>query len=282
MLYTIENERFRVTVNDFGAELNSVFDKTTETEYLWQGDPAVWSGRSPILFPIVGRLKDDLLLYKGKRCTLPKHGFGRRSEWTPAEKQDTSVTFILQDSPETLEMYPFRFLVSVTFSLRGSALLVTHEVKNTGDEDLYFSIGAHPGFRCEMGDKLRFEHPETLYTQKIDLKESLRLPDRIPVLDNADTITITPDIFNEDALILSGMRSKAITLERANGKNVHFTYGDAPFLGIWAKPGAPYVCLEPWYGVNDPANGSLSFDLKEGVNRLASGECFSFFWQAGF
>ena len=147
---------------------------------------------------------------------------------------------------------------------------------------MYFSLGAHPGFNCEIGDTLRFEQDETLSTQRIN-SESLRIPETYPVLENSKDIVITKDIFNEDALILSGYKSKKITLtNKSSGRTVEFTFGDAPYLGIWAKPGAPYVCIEPWFGVNDSIEKYGEFKNKEGINALQPGEAFEYAWKAVF
>lgn len=283
MIATIENEYLKVGVKSFGAELTSVYDKKNGYEYLWQGDPAVWSGQSPILFPIVGRLIDDGYLLNGVSYKLAKHGFARKSEWTLLGKTDTALSFRLSESDETLKSYPYAFDLTVTFSLAGNSLTVTHEVKNKNAGVMYFSLGAHPGFNCEIGDVLEFSENETLATEKIDLVRSLRLPDTVPVLNGEKEIVITKDIFNEDALILHGIRSQVVTLHAHGGqKDVRFDFGGSPYLGIWAKPGAPYVCLEPWWGVNDDGRKRADLSEKDAIRTLGAGETFSCGWSAEF
>lgn len=284
MIYTIENEFLRVSVNSTGCELCSIEDKADGTEYLWQGDPAVWSGRAPILFPIVGRLIDDEYRFNGKSYHLPKHGFVRKNEaWKLIDREDDMLRFLISEDEKTLSVYPFAFDLIVTYILDGRALRVSHTVVNKNEDTMYFSIGAHPAFNCEIGDRLTFDLPENLDTEKIDLVNSLRLPVRIPVLRNDKDIIITKDLFNEDALILSGIRSECVTLWSQTGeKRVRFHMGGAPWLGIWAKPGAPYVCLEPWWGVNDSFEKKNDLSQKEGIQALPPEELFQCEWTADF
>ena len=279
-MHYIENEFLKIGVRELGAELSSVYSKNEDFEYLWQGDASVWSGRSPILFPIVGRLMDDRYCLDGKEYSLKKHGFARNSEFE-FSSGDKDMTFRLKDSKKTKESYPYSFELSVNYSLDGRTLIVKHEVCNTNATTMYFSLGAHPGFNCEMGDILEFECEEYAETEKIDLETALRLPERFPVLKNEKEIIITKDIFNEDALILSNLKSSFVTLKSPNhDRTVKVTFGGAPYLGIWAKPGAPYVCIEPWYGVNDSTVKANDFSQKEHVVSLPAGESFSFTWTA--
>lgn len=282
MIGFLSNEKLSIGVKFAGAELTSVKSKESGYEFLWQGNPDIWYGQSPILFPIVGRLADDKYILNGKEYTMPKHGFARKSEFTLISKTDDSITFRLSDNEETRECYPYQFDLDVTFKVFENTLEVIHKVVNKSEDVMYFSLGAHPGFNCEIGDTLTFPENETLSTQKINA-ESLRIPETYPVLDNSKEIVITKDIFNEDALILSGYKSKKITLNnKATGKSVEFTFGDAPYLGIWAKPAAPYVCIEPWYGVNDSTTKYGDFSNKEGINALKAGEVFECSWKAVF
>ena len=283
MVHWIENEYLKVGVKEYGCELTSVWSKRAAYEYLWQGDEAVWYGQSPILFPIVGRLIDDKYRLNGKEYEMPKHGFARKLDWKLLKKETDAMSFMLSESDATLPLYPYRFDLIVTFSLKDNTLRVTHTVANKNTETMYFSLGAHPGFNCAIGDKLVFDEPETLRTEKIDLVRSLRLPETLPCLDNEREITITKDIFNEDALILHGIRSKHITLKSdKHDRTVRFDMGGSPYLGIWAKPGAPYVCIEPWWGVNDSTERKDDFSQKDGINALPAGEEFIFTWTAEF
>lgn len=283
MVHFIENEFIRVGVKEYGCELTSVYSKKDNFEYLWQGDESIWYGQSPILFPIVGRLIDDTYTLNNVSYNMPKHGFARKTQWTLLEKEADSLSFILSESDETLKIFPYAFDLIVTYTIEENKLTVNHCVVNKNEGDMYFSLGAHPGFNCSIGDKLIFDENETLRTEKIDLVNSLRLPETFPVLENSREITITKDIFNEDALILHDIKSKHITLKHNDNKHtVVFDMGNSPYLGIWAKPGAPYVCIEPWYGVNDSFEKKNDFSEKEAINKLSAMDIFNFTWEAVF
>lgn len=281
MIHYIENEYLKIGVKEFGCELTSVYSKVNDFEYLWQGDPTYWAGQSPILFPIVGRLIDDKYCLNGEEYEMPKHGFARKMDWEFVGSDNNSMTFRLSETDETLKIYPYHFDVIVKFTLDNNKLIVSHDIVNKNDDVMYFSLGAHPAFNCAIGDKLVFDLPETLETEKIDLVKSLRMPETIPVLNNETDIIITKDIFNEDALILHGIKSENITLMSDNhSRTVKFNLGNAPYLGIWAKPGAPYVCIEPWCGVNDSYEKKDDFSQKDGINAVNAGETYSYTWSA--
>ncbi len=283
MVHFIENEYLKVGIKEFGCEITSIYSKEDDFEYLWQGNPDIWSGQSPILFPIIGRLIEDKYILGDTEYDMPKHGFARKLPWKCLSKASDSISFILSETDDTLKIYPFYFDLKVSYTLIGNKLTVQHEVHNKGKNEMYFSLGAHPAFNCAIGDKLIFDNNETLDTIKIDLLNSLRLPETFPVLNNETTITITEDIFKEDALIFKGVTSENITLASdSHNKKIRFNLGKSPYLGIWAKPGAPYVCIEPWYGVNDSIGKRVDFSKKEGINTLAPNERFDFIWCAEF
>lgn len=277
MKHFIENEYFRIGVKEMGAELTSVYSKENDFEYLWQGNPDIWNGQSPILFPIVGRLTDDKFALDGKEYSMPKHGFARRKHWDFLGSDGDSMSFRLCDDEETRKLYPFSFEFIMTFTLEGNKISVKHEIKNMGDRTMYFSLGAHPAFNCNIGDKLVFSEKEALEAFKIDLEKSLIIPETIPVMNNETDLIITEGIFKEDALIFEGVKSDFVTLQSEN-RSVKFTLGGAPYLGIWAKPGAPYVCIEPWWGLNDIKDKKVDFTEKVAINKLVSGDTFKYIW----
>ncbi|MEE1321152.1 MAG: aldose 1-epimerase family protein [Acutalibacteraceae bacterium] len=283
MIYSIENEVLKISVKKFGCELTSVKSKSSSYEYLWQGNPDIWSGQSPILFPIIGRLIEDKYTLNGKVYEMEKHGFARRNDWELIGKEDNSLSFRLSENEKTLKCYPYCFDLIVKFILDGNRLTVEHRIINKNDGVMYFSIGAHPAFNCEIGDKLIFDRDETLETIKIDLVNSLRLPETTPLLKNEREITITEDIFKEDALIFEGVKSDNITLiSQSSERKISFNLGNAPYLGIWAKPGAPYVCIEPWCGVNDSTEKKADFSQKDAINSVNANDSFTFTWYAEF
>lgn len=274
MIHTIENEHFRVSAREVGAELCSFLRKDENYEYLRQQD-AVWEGQSPLLFPIVGRLREDIYRLNGKEYTLEKHGFALKLPFALEAHSKDEMTFLLTDSEETRKSYPFPFELRVRYHFTEGGFMMEHRVKNTGKETMYFSIGAHPGFFCDMGDRIVMDETETAAAFQLD-ENALRAEKTLPVFDNSREITITPTLFDNDALIFDGLKSKGASLIRRNGKNVHVDFGGAPCLGIWAKPGADYVCIEPWYGIDDRYHAGQDFTRKERICALSAGCEFIF------
>lgn len=277
MFYKIENEFFTCEIDDMGAQLHSLKSKENGKEYIWYGKTEIWYGQAPVLFPIIGQLINDKYFYNGKEYSMPKHGLARKLLFSVKECEGEKAVFSLESSPETLKSYPFDFELLVTFELEGKSLVNTMTVINKNDGEMYFSIGAHPGFNCAIGDVIEFEMPETLETERID-SDNLIIDAKFPVIENSREIEITEDIFSKDALILSGIESKKLRIKGEN--EIEFTFGDCPFLGIWAKPGAPYVCIEPWYGVNDGREVKSDISLKRGIERLDKNGKFEFSWVA--
>ncbi|MCR5484298.1 MAG: aldose 1-epimerase family protein [Clostridiales bacterium] len=279
MFYKIENEFLTAEINDKGAELHSLKDKKSGYEYIWYGKTEIWYGQAPILFPIIGRLLDDKYRYNGTEYDMAKHGFARKMTFKALSAEKNKAVFLLESDETTLKSYPFKFKLYAEFELCGRVLKASHKVVNMNDGEMYFSLGGHPGFNCEIGDCIVFDEKETLSTETIDA-DSIRLSEKTPVLNDESSIEITKDIFSNDALILSGIKSKALTLKNKNGHSVHFTFGDVPYLGIWAKPGAPYVCIEPWCGVNDDRRKRDDISEKDGIVRLNEGETFDLTYTA--
>lgn len=278
MFYKAENDFFTLAVNEIGAELNSLKSKKTGIEYIWCGDESIWYGQSPILYPIIGRLLDDKYTLDGKEYTMDKHGIVRKKPFELLEKTDDSLTFIKTQNEETLKAYPYNFEFKVTFRLTEKGLKVTHKITNTDNKEMFYSFGAHPGFNCEIGDYLEFSDDTELFTERID-HESILIEETFPVEMDGNKVILTPTIFNDDALILSDFKSKNIKIKSNNHNRVISFDFDAPFLGIWAKPNAPYVCLEPWWGVNDDYDKKADFSQKRGIMSLASSESKEFSWE---
>ena len=281
MVYSICNDSLSVSVKSLGAELTSVKSNVTGYEYLWQGDPEIWYGQSPVLFPIVGRLLDNRYRVNGTEYSMPKHGLFRKREAVLAYRDAQTLIFMQEQDGETLKQYPYKFRVYVRFTLSGARLIVNHRVVNTNETDMYFSLGAHPAFNLTVGDKLRFSRRETLFTERIDT-DAYRMPGRLPVLEASDELTVTEHISDSDALIMKDVRSEKITLHNSDGRTVDFYTGNPPYLGIWAKPGAPYVCIEPWWGVNDDRTKRDDFSQKDEIIRLAPQSDWNACWYADF
>ena len=269
MKYKIENELLLIEIESFGAELQRMYSKKDNHEYLWNGDPTIWKGRAPVLFPIVGALVQDMYLYKNQKYTMKKHGFARGTEFELVTQRETVLELFFSDSEKTFEIFPFHFCLNVRFTLEGTKLTVSHTVTNTGREEMWCSLGAHPAFRCDLGDKLVFEKEDTIGAFR--LKGGLLSKEKEPFMEQTDTWEIKADSFAKDAVILEDIPSKLVMLERQEGHNIRFDF-NAPYLGIWAKPGASYVCLEPWFGVDDTHTHNGNFVQKKGIKRLEAGE----------
>lgn len=279
-MFYLENESVSIAIKKLGAELSSFRSKESGIEYLWQGNPDVWYGQSPILFPIVGTLLYDTYTYNSIEYKMGRHGIARKRDFEIKDKGENYVVLTQSWNEETLCSYPFRYELDVEFRLEGKKLTVTHIVRNADNKTMYFSIGAHPGFNCKIGDYLEFAEKETLVCEKID--DIAVLDGKFyPTLNNEKVFEITADVFNDDAHVLSGMKSDTVYLKSNLRKEViKFNFGKAPYLGLWAKPGAEYVCIEPWYGINDSHEKKEDFSQKRAIEKIEANEEFFFPWSA--
>lgn len=280
MRYTIESESLQVSIQHKGMELSSLKSKITGQEYLWQGDPQFWTGQAPILFPIIGMLKNGKTSFLGKEYEIPKHGFVRNSSQAKLIHQSPdSVVFRFDSSPETLEVYPFIFALEVCFLVSGNSLEISHQVYNLDSKALYYSLGGHPAFNCPLlpGEQLedyQIEFPllERDNTWMIT-PEGLIGEKGEMILNNSQKIQLHAHIFDYDALIFKALKSREVSLShRERGPVLKMEFGDFDYLGIWAKPGASFVCLEPWLGIADASDHSGLLEEKEGIRNLAPGK----------
>lgn len=278
MIYNAETENFSLAVKEMGAELNSFKSKKTGIEYIWCGNTDIWYGQSPILFPIIGRLLDDKYMLDGKEYTMPKHGIVRKKPFELVENNGDSLVFVQKYDDESLKMYPYKFELKVKFEIKENGLKVTHTVTNLDDKEMYYSFGAHPAFNCEIGDRLEFNNDTELYTEKID-HESILIDGIFPVFTDENKLELTESLFDEDALILSDYNSTEIALKSDNHNRVVNFKFDSPILGIWAKPNAPYVCIEPWWGINDNYDKKDDLSQKRGIMSLNPSESKDFSWE---
>ena len=277
MFYKAENNNFTLQVKEMGAELNSLKSKKTDIEYIWCGNDEIWYGQSPILFPIIGRLLDDKYRLDGKEYTMPKHGIVRKKPFKLIESTGNSLTFVQTDDEDSLKMYPYHFELKVKFQITDNGLEVTHTVINSDEKIMYYSFGAHPAFNCEIGDYLEFSEEENLLTERID-SNSILIEEKFPVEIDDKKLVLTKDLFNDDALILSDYKTKSISIKSNNHNRVIKFNFDSPILGIWAKPNAPYVCIEPWWGINDNYDKKSDISEKRGIMALKPKESKSFTW----
>ncbi len=275
--HSIENDLLQITVQETGAELCSILNKENNREYIWQANPEVWGSHAPNLFPIIGVIRKGAYFYEGKNYSLPKHGFIRHNEKIRLkEKSEHQLVFELLYSEETLKMYPFKFDFRIAFTLQGKSLEVNHHIINLDSKPIYFSVGGHPAFNIQhfQDEKiedyyLEFDKKMTLDTYLLN-QEGLVSSKTVKVLGNDNKLHLSEHIFDNDALIFKDIKSKNIALRsRKNGKILDVAYKDFRNLGIWAKPGAPYVCIEPWLGIADVENTNQNLKNKEGIIKLA-------------
>jgi len=282
-MFIIENDFLTVGVNPFGAELWSVVSKKSGKEYIWQGNPEIWNGRAPVLFPICGRLSGDSYEYGGKRYSLPKHGFARRNQFEITLYDSNSATLALRSNNKFKNVYPFDFELYVRFVLDGRTLKTIYTVVNSDSDKMYFSIGAHPAYNVEIGGSVVFSEKgriETLLTNSAGLVISDK---RKLLAECDDTLVLDGHNFDDDALIFEAPKSESVEVKDPDGKTaVKMTYGKVPYLLLWSKPGAPYVCVEPWHGIPDFDDGDRPFEEKRAIVAVESGKEFEFVTTAEF
>ena len=277
MLYTIQNEFLTALVDDQGGELHSV--KFGSTELLWQGDPKWWTGHAPILFPVIGTLRNASYLHNGKQYVLKQnHGFARRSKFSLVNHSDEQVTFSLCDNEETRAVYPFEFELLVTYKLSNSSLYTDLVVTNKSDENMYFSIGGHPAFNCPLLHEENFEDYELVFNENetigthIVTEEGFVLDEMVPIFNDSNRISLGHELFQKyQTLVFSNLKSTEVSIKsRKTGAGVTMDFTGFPYFGVWQPPGAPFVCLEPWQGIEDSPNSSENLCNKKGIIRLGS------------
>jgi galactose mutarotase-like enzyme len=277
MLYTIQNEFLSVSADDQGGELHSLI--YGGTEFLWQGDPAWWTGRAPILFPVIGRFRGATYLHNGKRYSLSQnHGFARRNKFNLAGNSGDELVFSLHDSEETRSVYPFEFELLVTYKLSGRSLHTSFKVTNKSGEDMYFSLGGHPAFNCPLFQGETFEDYEIIFNENetagthIVTKEEFMLDETAPFFNNSRQIPLNYELFQKyETLAFSNLKSTSAALRSCKtGAGITMDFTGFPYFGIWQPPGAPFVCLEPWQGIEDSPDSTENLCEKKGIMRLAS------------
>lgn len=272
----LENEVLLVEMKTAGAELTRIFHKDTGLEYLWNADSKFWGRHSPVLFPTVGRLVEDTYLVDGKPYHLGQHGFARDRDFQVIEQTEKSVRFELDADEDSLAVYPYKFKLSIIYTIEKNTVAVSYEVENTDNKRIYFSIGAHPAFNLPLTDGTTFEDyyldfgtEENLET--LCLEGPYRSGEIKKVVDKpAQYLPLSYDLFKNDALIFEALKQKEMTIK--SDKTPHFvkvSFPEFPFVGVWAaKPGTPFLCIEPWYGIADGAGESVELRDKAGIEHL--------------
>ena len=284
MNYEIKNEFLKAKVKSFGAELNGLLKIDENLEYIWQGDSKYWARHSPILFPIVGRLKNDSYFYKNQKYNMSQHGFARDKEFEIVEKKDDFIEFKLSSDEKTLKIYPFSFELYLSYKLERNSLIVSYKVINKSDEKMLFSIGAHPAFNWSLEKDLKKED----YFLEFEINNSKRyfLNELGLVFDSIDLkfedkkLFLNEELFKNDALVFNDLNIKNLTFKNIRNENfIKLNFENFAYLGIWSKPsGSPFLCIEPWFGVADEENASQNFEDKKGIINLQKDEIFSCFY----
>lgn len=272
----ISNKRLSVIINKQGAELQSI--QLDGLEYLWQADPKYWAKHSPVLFPIIGELKNGKYFYDDQEYKLSRHGFARDKLFVAEKISADSVTLSLQSDQETLSVYPFKFVFSLQYEIKNNELSCTYIVENIDDKEMYFSAGGHPAFRVPLNEKL----PYNDYKLHFNIDDNLKRYVLHNGLTGDETETIhlekkelqlSPSLFYEDAIVLKHINSNKIRLySEKDPHGLSFNFEGFPYFGIWASKNAPFVCLEPWCGIADNIHHDHQLVNKEGINKLGVGE----------
>lgn len=281
--YVLENDELRCEWDTLGAELVSVRDQTRGTEYLWNGDPAYWKRHSPVLFPLVGNVKNKEYQHEGKTYAMSQHGFARDMEFEVKSVQKDTLWFSLGDQPETRKVYPFPFLLEIGYYLAGRRITVMWRVQNTGDKTMWFSIGAHPAFCCPLDGEgaqtdcyLQFDTDEEILYSLIDENGLKAYENNLLPAAEDGTFQITQNLFDQDALIVEQNQAHKVSLLTKEKQPYVTVTFDAPLFGLWSPAGlcAPFVCIEPWYGRCDSREFQGEWKEREYGNQLEAAEVF--------
>lgn len=274
MTTTISNSILTAEIKHMGAELCSLKDNLNK-EYIWNGNPEFWGKHSPVLFPIVGTLKDNTYQHNNSEYHLPRHGFAREMEFKLIDKQDSSAVFSLLASQETKVKYPFDFDLHLIYTLENKSLKIEYKVFNKGESKMPFSIGAHPAFDLPNN----FENYSLVFEEKNTLNYYL-LEDGL-ISNTTNTLSLDQNelhlnykLFENDALVFKNIKSKSVTVLENSKPFLKVSYPGFPDLGIWTPPNAPFICIEPWFGYSDTVDKSGSILDKEGIQILDPNKTF--------
>ncbi len=283
MKYSIQNQFLSIKVLEKGAELCSIKSIASNQEFMWQADPEIWGSHAPNLFPVIGSLKKDGFVHNGKEYPMSKHGFIRNNKNVQLHsKTKTSLCFVLKSDEQTRSMYPFEFEFYIHYLLEGNQLQVKYDVINKDSDPMLFCLGGHPAFACPLykNEKysdyyLEFEQKENAHTWNI-VEGGLIGEEGKLILNDTNKINLCSDLFSNDALIFKHLKSSSVQLKNKNGSfSLKMKFTDFPYLGIWAKPNAPYVCIEPWIGIADSENSNREFSQKEIIQSLDPNKTFT-------
>lgn len=281
MKTTIQNKFLKAEINHKGAELASVIKG--DKNYIWKINPIFWDKTSPILFPIVGGLKENTFEFNEEKYQLPRHGFARDYDFELISKTEDSAVFSLKYNEETLKIYPFKFTLIIEYYLIDNKLFIKYLITNSSSKKMYYSIGAHPAFSID-GDlenyALEFDASENLITHK--LAENLFSGETEVITLQGKILPLKYELFEKDAIVLKDNATSSLLLLKKNIPQLKVNFPDFPFLGIWTKKNAPFICIEPWLGIADSHQSSGKIEKKEGIQVLNEKSNKSFEWNVEF
>jgi galactose mutarotase-like enzyme len=280
----LNNNVLRILIHRKGAEIQSVFHQQHQLEYIWNGNPEHWGKHAPVLFPVVGQLKENSYRYRHKMYHLPRHGFARDMEFDMVTNTASSASLLLNSNDDTCELYPFLFSFQINYSIEGNRLTNEYVVTNNGNDTLFFSVGGHPAFNVPLVADTRFddyylelEKPETLVRWPLD--GGLLQTHPQPFMNNEKIIPLSHSLFSNDAVVLKHLQSSSISLKsKRTTHGLMMRFEGFPFFGIWAAKNAPFVCLEPWCGIADSLYHNQQLEEKEGIISLAAKDTWSARW----
>jgi galactose mutarotase-like enzyme len=275
-LVRIGSDALSAEIDPLGSQLHALRDGEGR-DLLWDGDPAFWTGRAPILFPIVGMLVDGRYRLGDTTYAMGKHGFARHKMFEVVGRTPSSATFRLSADEETLKSYPFQFELKITFAIEGATLSLAASVGNLGETPMPASFGFHPALRWPLpygkaraDHRLRFDENEPAPIRRID-REGVVVPETYPTPVQGRDLVLRDALFEDDAVIFDRLNSHSLRYGAPDGPQLEVAFPDTPYLGVWTKPGAPYICIEPWRGIADPVGFKFDFREKPGVFEVAPG-----------
>lgn len=270
-MITIQNEKLTAHINELGAELKSL--QFQGTEYIWPGDPNIWAGSAPIIFPICSGLRDGEYYLDGKKYSMPKSGYARFLTFQVESLQEDAVTFLVCSDEESRTQYPFDYELRITYKVIGNQLKIGYEVKNLSADTMYFSIGGHEGYYCPEG----VEEYDIIFPEAETLDSTVLVGDtlgyeKVRILENSDTLALKYEDFRADALVFENIRARTAVLKNRNtGRALKLTFDDFDYFLLWTKQDAPFICMEPWCGLADRVDTDKNFKTKEGVLTIPVG-----------
>lgn len=265
----IKNQLISATINSLGAELVEL--NKNDKKYIWEVDTNFWDKTSPVLFPTIGLLKNEEYRFNGKTYKLPRHGFARNFDFEVISKNEDSVVFSLKSSEKTLNIYPFQFELRISYLLEGNKLIVTYDVINLSEEKMYYSIGAHPAFAIDGNFEdftLIFDEDKDLETHKLENELFSGRTETVQLHDKG--LPLNYQLFEKDALVFKNSATQSLTIAKGKNPILKVEFSDFPYLGIWTKVNAPFICIEPWLGIADNVNSTGDLTEKEGIQMLES------------